>query len=72
MYNLGLMYELGQGVKQDLIEASMWHALAAEANDISNAAAHRDALWRTMPGADQARARQLAISCRQSGFKTCR
>jgi TPR repeat protein len=72
MYNLGLMYELGQGVKQNAVEASMWYALAAEANDIPNAAAHRDALWRIMPGADQARARQMVITCRQSGFKNCR
>jgi TPR repeat protein len=72
MYNLGLLYELGQGVKQDPVEASMWYALAAEVNDIPNAAAHRDALWRTMPGASQAHARQLVITCRQSGFKNCR
>jgi TPR repeat protein len=71
MYNLGLMYELGQGVKADPVEASMWHALAAEANDVPNAAAHRDALWRTMAPAARERARQMAAACRQSGYKNC-
>ena len=69
MYNLGLMYELGQGMKADPIEASMWHSLAA--GDVPNAAAHRDALWRSMTPAGRDRARQLAASCRQSGYKDC-
>ena len=71
MYNLGLMYELGQGVKADPVEAAVWYALAAEAGDAPNAAAHRDALWQSMPPANQARVRQMAAACRQSGFKNC-
>lgn len=72
MYNLGLMYELGQGVRADPAQAFMWYALAAEAGDAPNASAHRDALWRAMPPAEQSRARQIAATCRQSGFKDCR
>lgn len=69
MYNLGLMIELGQGMKADPMKASMWYALAAD--DVPNAAAHRDALWRSMAPAARDRARQLAAACRQSGFKDC-
>lgn len=29
-YNLGLMYELGQGVPQDFTETARWYRLAAE------------------------------------------
>lgn len=72
MYNLGLMYELGQGVKSEPVEASMWYALAAETDGSPNAAAHRDALWQNMTPQMRGHARQLATSCRQSGFKDCR
>jgi TPR repeat protein len=71
MYNLGLMVELGQGVTADPIEAAMWYALAAEANDVPNAAAHRDALWRSMAPAAQGRVRQMVAACRQSRYKDC-
>ena len=69
MYNLGLMYELGQGMKADPVEASLWYTLAA--GEVPNAAAHRDALWRNMTPAAQARARQMAAACGQSGYKDC-
>jgi hypothetical protein len=69
MYNLGLMYELGQGMKADPVEATMWYVLAA--GDVPNAGAHRDALWRNMTPQAQARVSQLAASCRQSGYKNC-
>ncbi|MEO8302049.1 MAG: tetratricopeptide repeat protein, partial [Rhizomicrobium sp.] len=48
MYNLGLMYEMGQGMKVEPFHAYMWYALAAEQNTVTNASAHRDALWGRM------------------------
>ena len=71
MYNLGLMYELGQGVKADPLQATMWYDLAAEQNDVLNAAAHRDALLQAMPPVQRNKARQMAVSCRLSGYKSC-
>jgi uncharacterized protein len=71
MYNLGLMYELGQGVKADPLEAAMWYDLAAEQNDVPNAAAHRDALLQAMPPVQRNKARQMAVACRLSGYKSC-
>ena len=38
-YNLGVMYEIGQGVPQDDKTAVKWHRLAAEQGDASHAAA---------------------------------
>ncbi len=32
-YNLGIMYEIGQGVPQDYAEAVKWYRLAAEQGD---------------------------------------
>ena len=71
MYNLGLMYEMGQGMKTEPFHAYMWYALAAEQN-ITNAAAHRDALWNRMTPAAQKQAQGLAVACKQQAFKGCR
>ena len=32
-YNLGLMYEIGRGVRRDRAEATRWYSLAAEQGD---------------------------------------
>jgi TPR repeat protein len=71
MYNLGLMYELGQGMKAEPFHAYMWYALAAEQN-IPNAAAHRDALWGRMTPAAQKQAKEMAATCKSMAYKGCR
>ena len=72
MYNLGLMYEMGQGMKAEPFHAYMWYALAAEQNSITNAAAHRDALWNRMTPAAQKQAKQMTATCKSMAYKGCR
>ena len=72
MYNLGLMYDLGQGMKAEPFHAYMWYALAAEQRNIPNAAAHRDALWRRMTPAAQNAVRKLVAACKANDFHGCR
>jgi len=72
MYNLGLIYEMGQGMKAEPFRAYMWYALAAEQGSMPNAAAHRDAPWRRMTPAAQAEARKLAVACKANNYRGCR
>jgi TPR repeat protein len=73
-YNLGLMYEKGQGIPQDFIRAYMWYHLAAEAlseDDAMVAIKLRDRLASRMTAAQLAKAREMARRCQQSKFKEC-
>ena len=72
MYNLGLMYEMGQGMKAEPFHAYMWYALAAEQNQVTNAVAHRDALWGRMTPAAQKQAKDMAAACKGQAYKGCR
>ena len=64
--NLGVMYELGHGVKQDLVQAQMWFILSAagflasEAKNRGLAIKNRDLLAARMTQAQVAEARMLA------------
>jgi TPR repeat protein len=73
-YNLGLMYDKGQGVPQDFIRAYMWYHLAAEAvsgDDAMVAIKLRDRVASRLSAAQIAKALEMARHCRQSKFKEC-
>ncbi|HKY18810.1 MAG TPA: hypothetical protein VJL82_07740, partial [Rhizomicrobium sp.] len=72
MYNLGLMYELGQGMKPEPFHAYMWYALAADQGEVPQAASHRDTLWKRMTPAAQKQAKDLTAACKNQAFKNCR
>ena len=58
-YNLGLMYDKGHGVPQDLVQAHKWFNLSAAKGD-NVGAATRDALAILMTPAQIAEAQKLA------------
>jgi TPR repeat protein len=73
-YNLGLMYDKGQGVPQDFIRAYMWYHLAVEAvsgDDAMVAIKLRDRVASRLSAAQIAKALEMARHCRQSKFKEC-
>jgi TPR repeat protein len=73
-YNLGLMYDKGQGVPQDSIRAYMWYHLAAEAlsgDDAMVAIKLRDRLASRMTAAQIGKAQEMARRCQQSKYKEC-
>ena len=73
-YNLGLMYDKGQGVSQDFVRAYIWYHLAAEAlsgDDAMVARKLRDRMASLMTTAQLEKAREIARRCRQSKFKEC-
>ena len=57
---LGLLYERGQGVPQDYVQAHMWLNLAASHEKISGAVEDRDKLASKMTPAQIAEAQKLA------------
>ena len=57
--NLGFMYDTGQGVPQDFVQAHMWFNLAA-ANGNANAAKNRDEVAAKTTPAQIAEAQKLA------------
>ena len=58
-FSLGFMYELGQGVPQDYVQAYMWFSLAA-AQGTKGAAEWRERLAARMTPAQIAEAQKLA------------
>ncbi len=69
-YNLGTMYETGEGVAQDNIKAYMWFSLSARTGD-KNARKNRDDLAQKMTSAQLAKADKLVAKCLSSNFQTC-
>ena len=63
-YNLGVMYDKGQGVPQDYVQAHMWFNLAASrlppGTDRATAVKNRDILAEKMTPAQIAEAQRLA------------
>ncbi len=63
-YNVGLMYDNGQGVPQDYVQAHMWFNLAASrtlpGTDRDNSAKGRDIIAKRMTPADVSKAQRLA------------
>ncbi len=70
-YGLGVMYERGQGVRQDYVQAHMWYSLAAArlppGEDHDRAVEVRDAVAALMTPAQIAEAQKLAREWRPRG-----
>ena len=69
-YNLGVMYDNGQGVTQDNVYAHMWWNIAASSGD-ANAVKNRDIVAGKMTAADISKAQGLARECVKKNFKAC-
>ncbi len=69
--NLGIMYEIGQGIRQDYIQAHMWFSLAASrfppGEDRDRATQGRDTLALFMTPAQIAEAEKLAREWKPAG-----
>jgi uncharacterized protein len=74
-YNLGYMYQDGQGVPQNYVQAHMWFNLAAghsPPGDVRDQAVKfRDILAANMTSAQMAEAQRLAQVCIQNKYKQC-
>ena len=69
-FNLGLMYDKGQGVLKDSVLAHMWYNIAG-ANGNARARKLRDSLERDMTRAEVSRASELARVCMTSDYQDC-
>ena len=63
---LGIMYEIGEGVPQDFVQAHKWHNLGG-ANGGELGVKHRDDLAKQMTSAQITEAQQLARDWRPKG-----
>ena len=70
-FNLGLMYDNGQGVAQDYVRAHMWYNLGAISGDSKNASTNRDLIAKRMTPSQIERAQDMARKCQASNFKQC-
>jgi TPR repeat protein len=73
-FNLGIMYESGQGVPPDDVRAHMWFDLAAQAfgeEQGKGAAANRDAAADRMTPAQIDKAKAMAKACLESSYQQC-
>ena len=69
-YNLGVMYQYGQGVGQYNVRAYMWFNLAAALGNV-NAAKSRDIVATRMTPQQIAEAQETASDCQRRNFKGC-
>ena len=69
-YNLGVIYEYGQGVLQDNVMAHMWYNIAS-ANGHENAGEWRDEREGLMTPADISKAQAMARECMSSDYTKC-
>jgi len=69
-YNLGLMYDNGQGLPQNYQLAYMWFSLAA-AKGVERAASARDKAAGNMTPEQIGRAQQLTAGCFNRNYQGC-
>ena len=73
-FNLGIMYEQGRGVPQDLLRAHMWFNLAASQSSDKNgklAIKNREVVTKRLTRAQLFQAQEMARQCEANGFKNC-
>jgi TPR repeat protein len=70
LYNLGVMYANGDGVRRDDARAYLWLSVAAASADGIDREALEKVAARLSPTAREA-ADRLAAACRESAFKDC-
>ena len=68
--NLGVMYNIGQGVVQDYMRAHIWFNLAAVTGN-ADAVKNRDSIAKQMTPQQIAEAQKLARECQARNFKNC-
>ena len=69
-YNLGVMYDNGQGVPQDDFYAYMWWNIAASSGD-KDAIHNRDIVAKEMTPSQLETAQKLARECVRKKYKGC-
>ena len=69
-YNLGVMYENGQGVPLDYVRAHMWYNIAAS-KGVGNAKKNRDIVVKKMTPEQIEKAQKLAQECAAKNYKGC-
>lgn len=69
-YNLGIMYDNGQGVLEDNVYAHMWLNIAASSGDLM-ATKNRDILAKVMTSTQIAEAQKLARECVRKNYEAC-
>lgn len=69
-YNLGVMYDKGQGVPQDYVRAHLWSNLSAVSGD-ANSIKLRDMIASLMTPQQIAEAQKIARDCQAQNFKGC-
>jgi TPR repeat protein len=70
MYNLGAMYNNGDGVDRDLVRAYMWMKIAASLGN-ENAVLGRDMIQTNMTPAEVEKAQELVSECVAKNYKDC-
>jgi TPR repeat protein len=69
-FNIGKMYQSGNGVAQNLVRAHMWSNLSALNGD-ADAVKLRDAVAAKMTTQQIAEAQKMARECQAKNFKNC-
>ena len=69
-FNLGIMYEYGQGVSQDNVMAHMWYNIGA-ANGDELGGEQRDSIAEGMTQQAIEQAQAMARECMGSGYQNC-
>ena len=70
-YNLGVMYDNGQGVLQDYVCAHMWLNIAASSGESTDVSKNRDILAKRMYSSQIEKAQDLARECVRKKYKGC-
>ena len=73
-YNLGAMFDAGQGVREDYLRAHMWMNLAASklaGEEARNAATNRDRTAKNLTPDQVIQAQEMARKCEAQSFKDC-
>ena len=69
-FNLGVMYQFGDGVLQSNVIAHMWYSIASD-NGHPRSGERRDGLAGQMTSADISTAQQMARECMSSNYQNC-
>ena len=69
-YNLGVMYDDGEGVPQNNVRAYVWWSVAA-AQGFEDARFNRDIISETLTPEQRARGQDMATRCFESDYQDC-
>ena len=72
--NLGVLYEVGQGVPQDFARAHMWYSIGAKASrgdEQKVSVKNRNSVLSHMTAAQIGKAQEMERRCQETKFKEC-